>query len=634
MWQTDMAGSSGRSCQEAPHRSGWLSRLARLVAALAVSLVVVVFGSVGSALPAHAASGDAIDNFTADYKLDTSGKLQVTETIVYRFGPGSGRHGLLRTYVTREPWDDSPSGKKQDAVYTYTIESVSSPSGAPARYSTEADTAGRDQSMTLKIGDPNRTVDAATATYKIVYTVTGVMRNSPGFDELFWDVTGFGWDAPMQKVSITATVPGGAQGLTCFAGPVKSTTQCTSAPDPAGGTVKITQANLPGNQNVSMGIKVKQGLVSDNAPHLKPADVNLAKPIAAGAFGLTTVGSIVVGIVYWRRKGRDLRYVGLPPGMVPTGGSNAAVGFSDAKLQIPVQFTPPRIPVAEAGLLVDGQVDTRETAATLVDLAVRGVIQLADSADSQIQVTLLDPAKTTSPHEMVLLTNLFNGQPPGAVVDLGARGSMITAHTALVAAVRNQVSDRGWFRKVPSSGKVLGGAATLIGVGVFAGFLHSASVLLLLIPLLPIVVTAAIVRSKLRRGQRTPDGRAVCDQVEGFKTYLATAEADQLRFEEGEDIFSRYLPWAMVFDLADRWTKICADLVAMGRIPDVQPYWYAGNFRMSTFNAGLLYGSLTTSATPVASSSGSSGSGFGGGSSFGGGGFSGGGGGGGGGGSW
>ena len=159
--------------------------------------------------------------------------------------------------------------------------------------------------------------------------------------------------------------------------------------------------------------------------------------------------------------------------------------------------------------------------------------------------------------------------------------------------------------------------------------------LLVAVPLLPIVVTVAVVRSKMRRGQRTPEGRAVCDQVEGFRTYLATAEADQLRFEEGEDIFSRYLPWAIVFDLADRWARICADLVRLGRIPDTTPYWYYGSYGFNAFNTGFLTGALTSAATPVpAASAGGSGTGFGGGSSFGGGGFSGGGGGGGGSGSW
>jgi uncharacterized membrane protein YgcG len=155
-----------------------------------------------------------------------------------------------------------------------------------------------------------------------------------------------------------------------------------------------------------------------------------------------------------------------------------------------------------------------------------------------------------------------------------------------------------------------------------------------LIPLLPIIITFAVIRTKLKRGQRTALGRAVCDQVEGFRTYLSTAEADQLKFEEGEDIFSKYLPWAIIFELADRWAKICGDLVAMGRLPNVTPYWYIGNYQMAAFNTAFLTSSLTSAATPVASSSGAGGTGFGGGSAFGGGGFSGGGGGGGGSGSW
>ena len=203
---------------------------------------------------------------------------------------------------------------------------------------------------------------------------------------------------------------------------------------------------------------------------------------------------------------------------------------------------------------------------------------------------------------MVLLTSLFDGEPPGAVRDLSARGSMASAHEPMRDSVRNQVASRGWFRKVPSAAATGGFGFGVIAIGVFAAFAVGAWVLLLLIPLLPIIITVAVIRTKLRRGQRTAEGRAVCDQVEGFKTYLATAEADQLRFEEGEDIFSKYLPWAIIFELADRWAKICGDLVAMGRLPDATPYWYVGNYHMSAFNTGFLTSSLTTAATPVASS--------------------------------
>ncbi|MFP5283004.1 MAG: DUF2207 domain-containing protein, partial [Actinomycetes bacterium] len=325
---------------------------------------------------------------------------------------------------------------------------------------------------------------------------------------------------------------------------------------------------------------------------------------------------------------------GLAPGTVPLPGQQTEVMMHDPDIPIPVAFSPPKIPVAEAGLLVDGQVDTRETAATIIDLAVRGALTVQSDGKHDFRVTLVDPDRAAAPHEMVLLNHLFHGEPPGAVANLSAPGSLLNAHQAMQDSVRNQVAARGWFRKVPSATATGGAGFGVIVFAIFAAFAFGAALLLLVIPLLPILITLAVIRVKLRRGQRTPDGRAVCDQVEGFRTYLATAEADQLRFEEGEDIFSKYLPWAIAFNLADRWARLCADLVAMGRLPDTTPYWYIGDgYHFGAFNTSFLTSSLTSAASP-APSAGSSGTGFGGGSSFGGGGFSGGGGGGGGGGSW
>ena len=282
----------------------------------------------------------------------------------------------------------------------------------------------------------------------------------------------------------------------------------------------------------------------------------------------------MVGVLWWRKNGRDQRYAGLAPGHHAAGRSDrATIVPNDPDLPIPVAFSPPRIPVAEAGLLIDGQVDTRETAATIIDLAVRGALTVQSSGDDDFRVTLVDPERAAAPHEMVLLTSLFDGEPPGAIEDLSDAGQPARrAHEAMQASVRNQV-DRP--RLVPQ-GAVGHGDRQLRLRRHRAGRLRARSrsapgCCWMLVPLLPIIITVAVIRAKLRRGQRTAEGRAVCDQVEGFKTYLATAEADQLRFEEGEDIFSKYLPWAIAFELADRWAKICADLVAMGRLPDATP---------------------------------------------------------------
>ena len=165
------------------------------------------------------------------------------------------------------------------------------------------------------------------------------------------------------------------------------------------------------------------------------------------------------------------------------------------------------------------------------------------------------------------------------------------------ASVRNQVAARGWFTKVPSSAAAHGIGFGGIVFAVVAAFTLGAWVLWILVPLLPVIITVLVIRAKLRRGQRTAEGRAMCDQVEGFKTYLATAEAEQLRFEEGETS-SRSTFWAIAFELADRWAKVCADLVAMGRLPDVTPYWYIGSYHLGAFNTAFITSSLTSAATP------------------------------------
>jgi uncharacterized membrane protein YgcG len=444
----------------------------------------------------------------------------------------------------------------------------------------------------------------------------------------------------IKDLKITTTVPGGVQDAACYYGPPRSTTPCETQDFTKGGKATFGQTNVAPGSSVSVGVKITPGLVTDNKPHMEPNGAKLSPAERVGAFALAGVSllsailSPIIGVLWWRKNGRDQRYAGLPPGTVPLAGQDAEVVPNDPDIPIPVAFYPPRIPVAEAGLLIDGQVDARETAATIIDLAVRGALTVQSYGKDDFQVRLVDPNRATAPHEMVLLTSLFDGQPPGTVKDLSVRGSMAEAHESMRDSVRNQVTSRGWFRKVPSTAATSSFGFGLIVIAIFASFAVGFWLLLVCIPLLPILITFAVIRTKLKRGQRTAEGRAVCDQVEGFRTYLATAEADQLKFEEGEDIFSKYLPWAIIFELADRWAKICGDLVAMGRLPNQTPYWYVGNYQMTAFNTSFLTSSLTSAATPVASSSGAGGTGFGGGSAFGGGGFSGGGGGGGGSGSW
>lgn len=598
------------------------------IAAL-VSFVLVLLGMLR---PQQAwAASDQVDSWKIDYTVTQAGTVKVTETLDYRFG-SVGRHGITRSFVVREKWDD-----ESDAVYQIDDIRVTSPD-ASSNFTTQTDTDGRNEYLTLRVGSANEYVRTPSARYTISYTVSGAMRGADGYDEFYWDAIS-GETPLVRDIAITATVPGGVQDVECAVGVPPATDECTSA-KVSGQKAVFSQAYKPAGEVLTIGAKIRSGQVAVNQPVLDTrADQEevLMQRAGMGAGLLSLVLSPLAGLAYWRRRGRDLRFVGLPPGVVPAQGQ-PSVQKPSPRIEIPVAFSPPRISVAEAGLLVDGLIDTKETTATLVDLAVRGAVQMA-SEPGVTTVRLVDFSLATQPHEQVLLQRLF-ARSRGEVVLSGA-GDMTRAHDALVTSVRNQVAQKRWFTHVTGSTRQGFGCSGLLTVGFLWFFMGGqlSSAMWLLLPLVPVVLTAMVVRSRMSRGQRTGLGRAYTDQVEGFRLYLATAEADQLRFEEGEDIFSRYLPWAIAFGLAERWADICAQLVRMGRLSAEPPIWYYGPYNywnFYVFNDSLhTIDQAASPAPPPPSSIGSSGSGFGGGSAFGGGGgFAGGGGGGGGVGSW
>lgn len=652
-----MTIATERPAGERPHaarrrdRSGTVRArrsAARRAARLLLAFVFVGLGTAatfGNAPDAAAATDDQIDSLKVNYTVKPSGVLHVEETYDWRFGSSSKRHGMQRELTTREA--DTGANKDKDIVYDISNFTASTSTAGVSDQVNEIEDGGatdRERSTTYRIGDPDKTISTSidVATYKLSYDVSGAMRTSGSYDELYWDVIG-NEDTPLIKsATVTAAVPGGAQGVECAIGAYGSKDDCSNA-KVSGQNATFNQYNISSGSIMTIGVKIKPGLIADNKPHLERKagvlSIITSPGFLVGGGILVAIATAVPIIGYRIAKSRstDLRFVDLPPGTVPPQGTEATIGKSDPNLQIPVSFTPPPIPVGEAGVLIDGQVDVRDTTATLIDLAVRGVIKIEETGGTSVR--LLDPSRTSAPHENVMLNRLFGGRPAGAVTSLAGRGTMTTTHKAMVTQIRQQVGNRGWFTKVPkASGGSLGigclGFIFVPGWFVFSAGHVSPVLLLLAIPLISVVLTVTLVGRVLKRGRRTALGRAACDHVDGFKQYLETAEADQLRFEEGQDIFSRYLPWAIAFDLADRWQRVCQQLVDAGRIPDQSPYWYSGRGGgFNAFSIGYLTGSLSTAATPV-SSSGSSGGGSSGSSFGGGGGFSGGGGGGGGASSW
>ncbi len=576
--------------------------------------------------------------------------MHVTETVVLRFGEGSGRHGLQVQLVTREP-----DGADYDMVYKIDQVTVSSPSGAPAGVQLTTHESGRQAYLQLRVGDPNTTVSAPTATYVLSYRAQGLLRNPGGVSQLYWDVTGS--STPLiTSASVRVRAPGGVQAADCWVGvPSRSSqTRCADARIDADKVATFTSRAIERGELLTVAAKLAPGAVANTEPIREPnAEKALAEQmawafsIASATFWLSLAGAVLMPFVGWwqlRRLNTDLRFAGLPPGVLPPEGDPARVVRSDPKLEIPVAFSPPEVSVAEAGYLLDGSLDSRDTTATLVQLAVSGAIVLR--TDGGTKVGLINRANAPDRSSRALLRELFPEAESEAsrTFDLGEPGTLVGGHAVLSTDVAQTAAENGWYHRAPERGRdraslklfgelflgaMVAVVVAVVGVVILTAFFPPVGigvglVLLAMLPMIvSILITRAVVKKKSQVGQRSAVGRALTDQIQGFRTYLATAEAEQLRFEEGEDIFSRYLPWAVVFDLTDRWTRICARLIELGRVPSTPPTWYLGSsWRLSDFGSQLdVFNSSVHAASypaPVTTSSfssadtgfGSSGSGF------------------------
>jgi len=118
-------------------------------------------------------------------------------------------------------------------------------------------------------------------------------------------------------------------------------------------------------------------------------------------------------------------------------------------------------------------------------------------------------------------------------------------------------------------------------------------------------------------------------RVRGFKELFEVGEGERQAFAERADLFSAYLPYAIVFGMAERWAGVFQSL---GMTPEQLGVggWYVSPYGYNPFAFGVAmnsFATVTTGSMAMAAPSSSGGSGFSSGGGFSGGGFGGGGGG-------
>ena len=110
---------------------------------------------------------------------------------------------------------------------------------------------------------------------------------------------------------------------------------------------------------------------------------------------------------------------------------------------------------------------------------------------------------------------------------------------------------------------------------------------------IPVVVAGLLLTVGARwMPQRTAKGTAIARRVGGFRTVIETAETHMSRWAEEQNVFTRYLPYAIVFGCTEKWAKAFEGLRPMP--PDTTWYRSSRPFIYADFGRTLDDFSVTT----------------------------------------
>jgi uncharacterized membrane protein YgcG len=607
-----------------PARSRTRAAAGTLAAVLvAVSLLPLVTGRSpmdrSASGAARGGAGEAITDYQVTLNPRPDGQLLVRERIVYNFAAATAKHGIYRIIPLRTSWNG-------DYYRVWKLDDLSvRQDGAKASVDTKSE--GGD--LSIRVGDSD-TLVSGVHTYDFSYAVRGAFLARNGRIELAWNAIGTAWPVPIEsaKVSLDASGVAGTS-LSCVYGTVGVSKPCARA-----GTGYAAES-VQQYQGMTVGYAFPPGSIAATDPilehRLTPAWVFLGRTWAVVVGVLLALGGLALSFLRWWRHGRDESYEGQIPGLTPAAGQAAGVVVGRRPGETSVQFTPPAdARPAELEVLVTEKATNAGVTATLLDLAQRGALTIRQVEGGRHTDWRLEFA--AKPPEMAkwerhLYAGIAKKAGDDNAVQLSeVRYSFATVAAAHRAAALRSATEKGWFTSPPDKQTM-----AMSRWGVLAIVLSMAG-LIAAVPLAIGAVTAGLFVagvSMLAFGRKMPArsarGSAVLAECRAFQRFVQTAELEHIRADERLAIFHRYLPFAVVLGLTDRWVRTfqpaLAEAIDTGVSSQMPVVWLAGSSMsfdnsFSSFTSGLA-GSMSVQSS---SSGGSSFSSVGGGGGGGGGG--------------
>ncbi|MCC6643816.1 DUF2207 domain-containing protein [Candidatus Peregrinibacteria bacterium] len=541
-------------------------------------------------------------SFNSLIEVQPDANVIITEVLTVDFTNATSRHGMIR-YIPMKYLDKYGNYLN----LRFKLLSVTDTNDQPYPYEYNFE----DPNAMIKLGSADQYVDGQIVTYKIKYQVSRVINRFDSYDELFWNTTGNGNDSAIANSTTIITLPKGVSSenlkTKCFTGYEGSTEQDCTIDIMDDQTVRYTLNNPLDSYG---GISVVIGFPKDLLTFPSALTTFLWFLEDNWGFGLPII-CLAFMLWQWNVKGRDPE---------PTKSTVMA------EYEVPDNLRP-----AEVGTLIDDNLDTRDITSTIIDLATRGWLKIIENKEKgffgenfsyTLEKTIpKDKNDTLLDYEQQVYNGLFSSGDTVKLDELKYKFYKIIPD--IQKSVYSRLVSQKYYASDPDKAR---GTYFGLAAGLFFGTIFMMEFVIMFMPsLVPGLLISAVIIFCFGfiMPKKTQKGVDIKVRILGLEEFLRTAERDRMKFYEKENIFEQMLPYAIAFNLGEKWAKACEGL-SQGA-----PDWYQSSdpsFR-SNFNSYMLLhtmnnfnNSLSTSMTTAPRSSASSGS-----SGFSGGGFSGGG---------
>jgi len=540
--------------------------------------------SLTSLLSTQTALAWTIDNFHLKGEIQTDGTILFAETIKADFSNNPLKHGIIREIPTQ--YEDENGDIFKTPI---TDIKVLGPNGEAHKFTQSRN----GTNLSLRIGDANKYVNAEE-TYIIQYRISGVINPFEEHDELFWNVTGNEWDAPINKATAAIVLPSSSETFKtkCFTGPDGSTQQnCRTATNEG----KI-EARFVSDQKLNRGggLTIVVGW-----------DKNLV-PIPERQMVFDLEGLF-----------KKLQYLFL---LFPVWALQRTLKIRNAlkikKAVIPLYHPPEGLGVGLIGFFDRGKPSTRDLTALITQLCVKGFFKIKEIPDTGVfrknsyKITALDkkPSNLNKEERFVYDHIPLNSGESITLDELAKNKYSIFKYSnyqRLLKQIKLEVANYIRKNNIPPL-KFLGLA--FFGFFIFFGAIIFSVLSKSFISIICVIVGTIIA---LYLPKFNKEGQTIKHDIKGYKKFLKTADKQRINWSEAQNIFETNLPYAVALNLTDKWAKIFGDKIQ-------SPEWYEGpnnlDFsrleRTMSTSAARSIRSSTPRSTPRSTSSSKGRSGF------------------------